>query len=296
MQLSRTDADIFVPDGTPLPQALARTTHLCIGAHQDDQEFMAYHGIAACFGHPDRWFSGVVVTNGGGSARTGPYARFNDEQMMAVRRGEQRKAAMTGEYACQIQLGFPSAEVKRPESVALQQDLTAILAAAAPRTVYLHNPADKHDTHVAVTLHALAALRSLPPARRPDIVYGCEIWRSLDWLCDADKQVLDSAAHPNLAAALSGVFDSQITGGKRYDLAVAGRRMANATFFESHAVDSSTALAWAMDLTPLMLDPELDITTFTCAYIDRLRDDVVRRIGQLQTGARRPPGLAKASG
>ncbi len=281
LTLSRPEADICIPDNAPLPQALNRTTHLCIGAHQDDQEFMAYHGIAACFGAPDRWFTGVTVTDGGGSARSGPYARFSDDEMKAVRRGEQRKAALTGEYACQIQLAYPSAEVKRPDADALRRDLTAILEAAGPEIVYLHNPADKHDTHVAVTLHALAALRALPAASQPKTVYGCEIWRGLDWLCDADKQVLDVGAHPNLAAALSGVFDSQITGGKRYDQAVAGRRMANATFFESHAVDASTALNWAMDLTPLVADPTLDVTAFTCAYIDRLRDDVTQRIRKL---------------
>jgi hypothetical protein len=39
MKFHKSDADIFVPDGADLPAALERTTHLCIGAHQDDQEF-----------------------------------------------------------------------------------------------------------------------------------------------------------------------------------------------------------------------------------------------------------------
>jgi len=38
----------------------------------------------------------------------------------------------------------------------------------------------------------------------------------------------------NLQFALLGVFESQIAGGKRYDLALMGRRRANATYFESH--------------------------------------------------------------
>ena len=33
---------IYIPDGTEEEQALERTTHLCIAAHQDDIEFMAY--------------------------------------------------------------------------------------------------------------------------------------------------------------------------------------------------------------------------------------------------------------
>ena len=30
---------------------------------------MAYHGVAECFGRKDKWFTGVVVTNGAGSPR-----------------------------------------------------------------------------------------------------------------------------------------------------------------------------------------------------------------------------------
>ena len=66
------------------------------------------------------------------------------------------------------------------------------------------------------------------------------MWRDLDWLMDADKVVFDVSAHENLQAALLGVFDSQICGGKRYDLATMGRRRANATYFASHGVDVST--------------------------------------------------------
>ncbi len=77
MKLNRTDADVFVPDGAPWPEALARTTHLCVGAHQDDQEFMAYHGIAACFGRTDRWFTGVCLTDGSGSSAHGALRRVH---------------------------------------------------------------------------------------------------------------------------------------------------------------------------------------------------------------------------
>ena len=63
MNFHHSTADIFVPDGSAPDAALARTTHLCIAAHQDDIEIMAYHGIAECFGRKDRGFTGVVVTN-----------------------------------------------------------------------------------------------------------------------------------------------------------------------------------------------------------------------------------------
>ena len=279
MKLSRPDADIHVPEGSVSAEAaLTRTTHLCVAAHQDDIEIMAYHGIAACFGQADRWFSGVVVTNGAGSPRTGVYANYTDTEMQAVRVQEQRRAASVGEYSIQLQLAHPSNDVKQQNSPGLQADLATIFTLCRPQVVYLHNPADKHPTHVAVLLHALAALRALPPARRPQRVLGCEVWRDLDWLPDDEKQALDTSDRPNLASALLGVFDSQISGGKRYDLAAVGRRVANATFHTSHVADRSSAITWAMDLTPLVVDPERSIEAFTLEAIDRFRADVQQRL------------------
>jgi len=284
MKLSRTDADVFVPDGAPMPAALERTTHLAIVAHQDDQEFIAYHGIAECFGRPDLWFSGVVVTNGGGSPRGGAYAGCSDADMMRIRRDEQRKAAFVGGYGCQIQLAHPSSDAKNPREKRVVADIMAVLEVARPGVVYLHNPADKHDTHVAVMARAIEALRMLPPAARPGRVLGCELWRSLDWLPDADKQILPVDAHPNLASALMGVYDSQISGGKRYDTAMSGRRASNATFFESHAVDRGGAFDWAMDLTPLVLDPGLDIADHAAGFVDRLKAEVTEKIRRMTEG------------
>jgi len=281
MKLSRSDADIFVPDGKELEGALSRTTHLCVGAHQDDQEFMAYHGIAECFGLKDKWFGGVVVTNGAGSARSGLYADYSDDDMKEIRRHEQRKASVIGEYSVQLQLNHPSSIVKDGAADEVVSDLTEILLATRPQIVYTHNPADKHDTHVAVALRTIAAVRAMPAEARPEKVIGCEIWRSLDWLCDPDKQVLPVDSHPNLAAALSGIFDSQIVGGKRYDTAVMGRRMANATFFESHQVDTYDALSWGMDLTEVACNPGVDVADYTFSYIERFRKEVEERLAKL---------------
>lgn len=280
MKFSRPDADIFAPDGTPPEAALARTTHLCIGAHQDDIEIMAQAGIDECHGRVDRFFTGVVVTDGAGSPRTGRYAALTDGEMPRVRREEQRQAAALGKYNLQLQLAHPSADVKTPGSPGVAADLAAIFGGCRPAVVYLHNPADKHDTHVAVLQRCLEAMRALPRERRPRRVLGCEVWRDLDWLVDADKVALDAGQNPGLAAALLKVFDSQISGGKRYDLATIGRRAANATFHTSHATDELTAITWAMDLTPLFNDPKRSALDFTLRHIERLRADVAARLKQ----------------
>ena len=278
LQLSQPAADVYVPDSVPVAKALQRTTHLCLAAHQDDIEIMAYHGIAECFGRKDRWFTGVVLTDGSGSPRTGRYANFTDEEMKAERRDEQRRAAKWGKYSAALQLAHPSTVVKSAKSAGVKADLAAIVAACPAQVVYLHNPADKHDTHVGCFLRSIEALRALPKSRRPKQVLGCEVWRNLDWLVDTDKVLLDDSARPALAAKLIGAFKSQIAGGKRYDLAIAGRRLANATFHTSHATDAAGAVTWALDLTPLVHDEKLSIEKFTLAHLDRLRADVRMRL------------------
>jgi LmbE family N-acetylglucosaminyl deacetylase len=285
MQFHNPNADFFVPDGIGGTAALARTTHMCICAHPDDIEIMAYHGVAQCFGQPDKWFTGVVASDGAGSPRSGIYANYSDERMKQVRVVEQRKAAFVGDYACQIQLGYPTSEVKNVRETALVEDLTQILRAARPEYVYLHNLADKHDTHVAVALRAIAALRGLAGEYKPKKVYGCEVWRALDWMQDEDKLALPVSARSNIAAALVGVFDSQVSGGKRYDLATAGRRLANATYLAAHGTDQETALSLAMDLTPLIEDLTLPITGYVLGYVDRMRADIEKRLAAVGVSA-----------
>ncbi|HSR45029.1 MAG TPA: PIG-L family deacetylase [Acidimicrobiia bacterium] len=284
MILTRRGAQIYVPDGTDTDEAIARTTHMAIGAHQDDIPIMAHHGILECFGRDDHWFAGITVTDGAGSPRAGLYGDYTDSQMQAVRIIEEKKAAHVGEYGAAVLLDYPSSAVKNPADASVADELAHLIAAAHPDVIYTHNLADKHDTHVAVALRTIAALRSLPREARPSAVYGCEVWRDLDWLADADKIAFDVSAHENLAAAVLGVYDSQISGGKRYDLATAGRRLAHATFSESHSVDTAQALIYGMDLTPLVEDPYRDIDDFVRSHIERMQLEISMRITTLLGG------------
>jgi LmbE family N-acetylglucosaminyl deacetylase len=284
MKLNRPGAEIFVPDGTAPEEALARTTHMGIGAHEDDVEILAQRGILDCFGRGDRWFTAVVVTDGAGSARSGPYADYTNEQMRAVRRVEQKKAGMVGDYSAVLLLDYTSTDVKTPPASPVVADLVAVLSAARPEVLYTHNLADKHDTHIGTALRVIEACRRLPPAQRPPRVLGGEAWRDLDWMCDPDKVAIDVQDRPSLSAALLGVFDSQITGGKRYDLATAGRTRAHATYHESHHLDATAALTFAMDLTPLVKDPSLDPLTYAKGYIDRFAAEVTDRVRRLSSG------------
>ena len=296
MKFSSPTAELFIPDGLPEEQALARTTHIAIGAHQDDLEIMAADGILRCFQQADKWFTGVVVTNGAGSPRGGLYKNYADEEMRAIRNKEQKKAAVVGEYAAQALLDYPSSAVKDRSHPGPVADIMALLRLARPQVVYTHSLADKHDTHVGVAVRVIQAMRSLAAERCPPLappcedrglpkigdyregLYGCEVWRDLDWLVDEDKIAFDVTVRQSLQAALLEVFDSQISGGKRYDLATMGRRRAHATYHASHGTDVADGLTFAMDLTPLVRDPSRDIAGYAQEYIDRFAQDVRQRV------------------
>lgn len=256
LKLSRPAAEVFIPDGTSWEAASARVTHLVVAAHADDVELMAWHAILHAEG-----LAAVIVTDGHGST---------------TRLLEQKRAASRGNYAVMIWLDHASADVKQAAYSPLGSDLSAILSAVRARFVYTHNPADKHDTHVAVALHTVQALRANPSS--VERVLGCEVWRALDWLQTEDKVTLDVSAVEDRLMPLIRAFDSQIAGGKRYDLAAAGRKRANATFLDSKAIDRSTAVEYAMDLTPLVRDPTLDITRWTLQLVERFAKDVEARL------------------
>ena len=281
MNFSQENHDLYVPDSISVEEAADRTTHLGIGAHQDDLEFMALHGILSCFQKSDNWFGGVTCTDGAGSSRTGAYADYSDDAMKAVRVEEQKTAAKIGQFSFIAQLGHPSSNVKSPDKRnVLIKDIKNILQTAQPEVVYTHNPFDKHATHIGVMLATLAAILELPKEKRPKKLFGCEVWRALDWLPDSEKAIHNVSAHPNLAASLNGVFDSQITGGKRYDLAVEGRRLANATFFDSHSVDDADRVQYAIDLSEL-LSGETSLESFMQKKLTQFSQEIFDQLNSL---------------
>lgn len=280
MKLFKPTAEIYVPEYLSREEPLSKVTHLAIGAHQDDIEIMAFDGVLKCWNQPDKGFAAVVATDGAGSPRDGVYANYTDLEMRQVRRREQKKAAYVGEYRAVFFLDYSSSEIKNAANTHSIEDLKALLLATRPEVVYTHNLADKHDTHVSVALRTIAAIRSLPADQRPRELYGCEVWRNLDWMMDEEKVVFSMDRHENLAMSLVGVFDSQIAGGKRYDLATQGRRRANATYAQSHATDTSLQASYSMDLTPLIKEDQLDINRYVQEFIRKFGADVSARLAK----------------
>ncbi len=280
LKLSNQNSEIYLPDESQGLAAFDSTTHLGVGAHQDDLEFMALHGIQKCLGDNDLRFGGVTCTDGAGSARQGPFAEMTDEEMQQVRAEEQREAARIGQYSFIAQLGYASKQIKDPAAAGdLVDDLFTLLENCSAQVVYTHNLADKHSTHIAVASAVIKAIRRLPINERPQQLIGCEVWRDLDWLADEKKEVMDLGTDAEFAAKLNGIFKSQITG-KRYDLAVEGRRRANATFFDSHSTDEYQRVCFGMELTPLIDNEELSPVDYTIELIREFERDVQNQLSK----------------
>ena len=196
-----------------------------------------------------------------------------------VRFKEQRKAAVVGEYAGAGHFGLSEpGRSKTGTNLQPVDDLaTLIKRTARPELIYTHNFADKHDTHVSVVFAPSPRCAKSPPRHiTPASMYGCEVWRTWTGWPTRTRGVPVSP-HEN-PAALVGVFDSQISGGKRYDLATAGRRLANATYYASHGTDQESALSFAMDLTPLVENPNLPVADYVLGFVDKFRADVEKRL------------------
>lgn len=280
MQFSQPKGHWFVPDGMDPHQALSRTTHLGIVAHPDDLEFMGWKPILDCWQNPSRHFSGVVASDGRSSPRSGAFAKYSDDQMAEVRLKEQRKAALLGEYSIVVSLMHPetSPVMTGQETETLRHEIKQIVNLARPEVIITHNLCDRHPHHVVVSVATILALRDLGPEFYPQKFYGGEVWRNLDWMQPADRLAFDVSAHSNLTRSLMGIFDSQISGGKRYDRATAARKGTNATYGDPFNSDTTTAVEFAMDLMPLLQDPSRSLTDYARHLIENFQQDVLQRI------------------
>lgn len=285
MHLGSEAATILIPDAATLDEACARVTHLGIGAHPDDIELIAVQGVIAGRVNDARAFGAVVCADGAGGPRAGAYASLSDDQMRALRSREQAEAARLGRYGLMVQLGLPSSRIRgskgRPGDETLVRDLTRVVEATRPATVYTHSLADRHETHVAVALATIAALRALPAPIRPVQVYGCEVWGSLDWLEGDHRNRVAVGGHDDLCRSLIAAHASQLSSGKPYDVAALGRRAANATFDDAYSVDASDRVILAMDLTDLVQDEDADPVAFVEERLDRFRSSVLDRLRRL---------------
>lgn len=226
--------------------------YLAVSAHKDDIEMMAFDGILR--GQNDG-FAAVVLTHGGACPRADEYLDINDEDMAELRTAEQKRAAEIGGYEVLYLFEKSSDEVKARDAAIIDGLYTILSQSTRLDTLYLHNPFDRHPTHVSACLAALEAIKRLPDDKKPQKVLGCEVWRGLDWLPDKYRIALNVSGKEALQSRLMACFSSQ-NACKRYDLASLARQTANATYNESHAVDVARSITFAMDLTDVAYGKE----------------------------------------
>ncbi|MES2307491.1 MAG: PIG-L family deacetylase [Verrucomicrobiota bacterium] len=278
MKLKHPQGLIYIPSGISPEVALARTTHLSIGAHPDDLEFMSLHGISACYEKTDAFFTGVIVTDGAGSVKSGPFAGMTPEQMIETRVEEQKEASRIGKYNALLMLHYPSNIIK--SEIPFQQkewiqDIQTLLSLCNPKTIYSHNPFDKHPSHLAVILPLIQLLQSLPSSQKPKKLYACEGWRGLDWTLENDRASLPLVGTDELSEKLNRVFVSQIDAGKNYAEAVRGRKIANATFSDPHSTDPAPQVELALELTDLIHQTSENILPYLETILNRFQKKLI---------------------
>lgn len=267
MKFSNASARLFTPRAGDAGALFAQASHIAVGAHPDDLEFMSGHAILA--GAKAAGFAGVTCEAGS-----------ENPAEQVVRLKEQEDAARLGNYLAVATLSHLSKDLKAGRRAPLVADLKTLFATAKPQAVYTHNPADKHDTHVAVCVSVVEALRSLPADRRPARLYGCEVWRGLDWVVDAEKTRFDVSDGMGHLAKLMKAYPSQLQG-KAYDLALDGRKRANATFFDARSNDQMTHCEYALDMTELLTNTTLAVEAWIDRHLESLRSDVKARIARI---------------
>jgi len=277
LKLKNKNADIFIPDGSPPLSAIARTTHLCIGSHPDDLEIMAYAAIAECYESDENFFTGIVVSDGQGSVRSGKYTDFSSLEFSRIRQEEQKKAAEIGKYSAAVLLNYQSSDIKNCENLNLLNDLEKLILLTRPEVLLLHSPFDQHLSHIAVLKHSITVLKNILPQYKPRIILGCEVWGSLDWLPEKYKVAMNCEAYPELAKQLLKVFKSQIECGKQYDRAVLARRTANATFYNAYTEDKSSSLTFAADLSILLDNKDFSIKMYLSDVINLFGKEISAR-------------------
>ena len=250
---------------------LKKCTHLAIGAHPDDLEIMAGHGILEGQ-KPNQAFVGITCTDGAGSLKQG-----SEEELIATRKQEQLKAAELGDYLACALLNYKSSSVKNFPNKELIEDFKNILKETEPDYIYSHNPMDKHGTHVGVCLHLLEALKQM--SYQPKAFYGCEVWRGLDWIDDSKKQHLP-IEEPQKIAELIDVFQSQLGPGKNYTQATLGRFQANGTYNEAMKSDQFSHVVYAVDLLPLL---NTDVLEFVESHTRTLSESVKKQITNIRS-------------
>lgn len=228
------------------------TNLLAISAHQDDIEIMAMDGILKAFGSKKYAFYACVVGDGANCYKAGKYSDISDKEMVEQRSQEQTRAGQIGEYDGLYLLKHSRDYLFKNRELVVKE-LAKLISDINPDIVYTHNIFDRSETHRLITSMVVDAIMTMPEETRPRLLYGCEIFRSLDWLPERYKVTFDISDNRDLQLRLVGVYDTRAEQSKNYTKAIMGRKMANAAFAACKEIDDEEKLLWyGINLTPVI--------------------------------------------
>lgn len=257
-----------------LQAALARTTHVGVGAHQDDVEIMAGPMLLK---NKDSWMT-VIVTDGAASKSVlnGVATDLTPRQLTDMRQREQREAAReTGTPV--IQLKYPSAAVGGHMGEGKREEAAFALGtlfAAMPRTqeVFGHNPIDKHATHLGVLAVQTAALRAAKPPQLKN-VYAMEVWGGLTGIPESQLSMFVVEDGKDLAAinTLVGKYQSQIQGqGRDYAATTTARMVGHGGYVSNpHLSNPPVGMVIGLDITDFAKGESCDMGALAKELLER---------------------------
>ena len=231
-----------------------KTRILIIGAHQDDIEIMGCQAIVKAK-EVDAEVIGIVCSDNG-----------------LIRYNEQHKAARMGGFEVH-QLYYSTEMLRNPQiETGILNDLIKFYKADF---ILTHNLMDNHPTHIAVCMRVIKAMRQedFPPC----VLFGCEVWGSLDWLPNRTQLVLDYS-EIGVIKSLIGQHQSRITPFRNYTEAAVGRLIANATFCRENKKNEFEMASNVMDMTELVSNHELTPMEFIKQHISMFEQEKLLRI------------------
>lgn len=229
------------------------TNLLAIGAHHDDIEVMAMDGILKAYGSKKYSFYACVLSDGVNCVKSGKYAELTDKEMIETRNQEQTRASQIGEYADLKMLKYSQEDIENDEKGKIVKEIRQMILDIKPDIVYTHNIFDKSPMHKMTCKRVIEAILGLEEEDRPRLVYGCEIFRSLDWLPDKYKVVFDLSENKELQSRLIGVYDTRAEQARNYNKAIVGRKIAHAIFGTQNTDIEEEKLIWyGINLTPVI--------------------------------------------
>lgn len=265
-----------------LPKRGEKISHLAIGAHPDDVEIFAFNAIQQCYKSEDKHFAAVICSNGSGAPAYGKFKEKSKNEIVQIRNEEQQKAAQIGQYTGLVHFNQESETLKQGNAVFIK-DLKVLLEFLKPEYIYTHSPFDDHKTHRCTLRACLQALKMIEDKSWLKGLFACEVWGSLDWLPKQYKYVLGENKSEDLQMRLLECFYSQNIGSqKRYDLGTIGRKLGNATFFESDKGNQYTHQSYAIDLSSVIKQDNVDVSNYCSQIVSDYHESIKSKLVDLQ--------------